>query len=227
MKQEKEIHRGGKHMTVLQALRHPKVLVLAAAYFLVLTGTYGVAFFMPSILESWYKLSFDDLTWLVILPPIGSLCGLLFVGWNSDRTQERRLHTAVPIYLGAAALIAASLLGLPPLWVTVGLFILAVTASAFLPAFWAMPSLFLTEAAAAGSIGLINSIGNLGGFLGPSILGMVKKHTGDFRPGMMILAASMAICATIILNLGLGKRPAAGSTPVEPDVLEEMLPEPT
>ena len=175
---------------------------------------------MPSILESWYKLSLDNLTWLVILPPIGWLCGLVFVGWNSDRTQERRLHTVVPIAVGAVALVVASLLGLPPLWLTVGLFILAVTASSFLPAFWAIPSLFLTEAAAAGSIGLINSIGNLGGFLGPSILGMVKKNTGDFRVGMMILAASMAIGATIILNLGLGKRPEAGSKPVEPDELD-------
>jgi ACS family tartrate transporter-like MFS transporter len=226
LKHERELHRGGKHMTVLQAFRNPRVLILAGAYFLALTGTYGVAFFLPSILESWYKLSLDDLTWLLILPPIGWLCGLILVGWNSDRTQERRLHTVVPIALGAVALVAASSLGLPPLWLTVGLFILAVTASSFLPAFWAIPSLFLTEAAAAGSIGLINSIGNLGGFLGPSILGMIKKNTGDFRAGMMILAVSMAIGATIILNLGLGKRPDAGSKPVEPDALEEMVPEP-
>jgi MFS transporter, ACS family, tartrate transporter len=216
LKQEKEVHRGGKHMTVLQAFRTPRVLVLAGAYFLALTGTYAVAIFMPSILENWYKLSFDDLSGLVILPPIGWLCGLLFVGWNSDRMQERRLHTVVPIAMGASALLTASLLGLPPLWVAVGLFILAVSASSFLPAFWAIPSLFLTEAAAAGSIGLINSIGNLGGFVGPSILGMVKKNTGDFRPGMMLLAASMALGATIILNLGLGKRADAGIKPIRP-----------
>ena len=101
-----------------------------------------------------------------------------------------------------------------------------MSASSFLPAFWAIPSLLLTEAAAAGCIGLINSIGNLGGLVGPSILGTVKKNTGDYRPGMMILAASMAIGATIILNLGLGKRPDTGSEPVRPDVLEELLPEP-
>jgi ACS family tartrate transporter-like MFS transporter len=225
LKHEKEIHGASRHMTVWQALCNPKVLILAGAYFLTLTGAYGVVIFLPSILESWYHLNLDDLTWLLILPPIGWLCGLLLVGWSSDRTQERRLHTVLPIGMGAVSLVAAALLGLPPLWVSVGLFILAVSASAFLPAFWAIPSLFLTEAAAAGSIGLINSIGNLGGFLGPSILGVVKKSTGDFRPGMLVLAASMAIGATIILSLGLGKRAVAGSRPVEPDVLQEMLPE--
>jgi MFS transporter, ACS family, tartrate transporter len=227
LKQEREIRRGGKHMTVLQALSNPRVLVLAGAYFLVLMGTYGVTFFLPSILENWYRLNLDNLTWLLVLPPIGWLVGLVFVGWNSDRTQERRLHTVGPILLGATALVTAAMLGLPPLWLTVGLFILAVSASSFLPAFWAIPSLFLTEAAAAGSIGMINSIGNLGGFFGPSLLGVVKKHTGDYRIAMMILAASMVLGATIILNLGLGKRPGAASEPVGPDVLEELLPEPT
>jgi ACS family tartrate transporter-like MFS transporter len=147
----------------------------------------------------------------------------LLVGWNSDRTQERQLHTALPIAIGAAALVTAAVLGLPPLWIMVGLFILAVSASAFLPAFWAIPNLFLTEAAAAGSIGLINSIGNLGGFLGPSILGVVKKHTGDFRAGLLMLAASMAVSACIFRSLGLGKRPATQVKPAEPDVLDTVL----
>ncbi len=112
LKHERASRRGGKHMTVLQAMGNPRVLILAGAYFLVLTGAYGMVIFMPSILESWYKLSLDDLTWLVILPPIGWLCGLVFVGWNSDRTQERRLHTVLPIALGAASLVNSVAAGL-------------------------------------------------------------------------------------------------------------------
>ena len=210
-------------MTVWQALRNSRVLVLAGAYFLALIGTYGVTFFLPSIFEAGYNLPFDTLTWPLVLPPAVLLIGLLLVGWNSDRTQERRLHTALPIATGAVALVTAAVLGLPPLWVMVGVFILAVSASAFLPAFWAIPNLFLTEAAAAGSIGLINSIGNLGGFLGPSILGVVKKHTGDFRAGLLMLAASMAVSACIFRSLGLGKRPATQVKPAEPDVLDTVL----
>ena len=77
-----------------------------------------------------------------------------------------------------------------------------------MPAFWALPSLFLTEAAAAGSIGLINSVGNLGGFVGPYVLGCVETRTDSFVPGLMYLCFSMVVSATIILTLGLGHRDA-------------------
>ena len=89
-------------MTVLQALQHPQVLLLAAAYFFVVTASYGVEFFLPKILEKWYDLPLSKLTWVVLIPPIGGLVGQLAVGWSSDRTGERRLHGSVPIYMGAA-----------------------------------------------------------------------------------------------------------------------------
>ena len=89
---EKEHHKQGhRHMTVLQALHHPKVLLLAAAYFFVVTASYGVEFFLPKILENWYDLPLSDLTWFLLIPPVGGLVGQLSVGWSSDRTGERRL----------------------------------------------------------------------------------------------------------------------------------------
>ena len=91
-------------MTVLQALQHPQVLLLAAAYFFVVTASYGVEFFLPSILENWYDLPLSRLTWFLLIPPIGGLVGQLAVGWSSDRTSERRLHGSMPIYAGAVAL---------------------------------------------------------------------------------------------------------------------------
>jgi ACS family tartrate transporter-like MFS transporter len=178
LKREKALHHAGRHMKLLEALSHPKVLLLAAAYFFIVTGNYGVEFFLPSILKQWYKLDLNKLTWMVIIPPMGSLVGQLFVGWSSDRTRERRLK-------------------------------------AYLPAFWSLPSLFLTEAAAAGSIGLINSVGNLGGFLGPSAIGTIEKLTGSFQGGITILAISMAISATILLSLGLGHRVEKPPAPAE------------
>lgn len=211
LKREKDARHAGHHMTVGEALSNPKVLVLAAAYFFIVTGNYGVEFFMPSILERWYNLKLDTLTWLVILPPIGSLVGQLFVGWNSDRMGERRLHAALPIYVGSLALGVAAMLDAPPLWLTITLFVVAMTGlKAYMPAFWSLPSLFLTEAAAAGSIGLINSVGNLGGFLGPYVIGKVETVTGSFRGGMVFLAVSMSVSATIILMLGLGRIAAPG-----------------
>ena len=224
LEREKAASRAEGHMTVGQALTNPKVLIIAGAYFCAVTGNYGVEFFMPKILERWYKLNMNDLTWLIVLPPIGSLVGQLFVGWNSDRTGERRYHTVLPIYLGAAALAALAVFpSPPPLAVAVGLFMLALTGlKAYLPAFWALPSLFLAESAAAGSIGFINSVGNLGGFIGPWLLGRIDRLTGSFRGGLTILAISIAAAATIILALGIGRRikptgpPGATPGPVGP-----------
>src|SRR5262249_35748081 len=93
-----------KH-SLLDGLRHPRVLLLRLVYFLVVTGSYGVEFFMPSILRDWYALQFDALTWLVILPPLLAVASQLFVGWSSDRYKERWFHTAVPMAVGALGLV--------------------------------------------------------------------------------------------------------------------------
>jgi ACS family tartrate transporter-like MFS transporter len=213
---EKEAHRQGHgHMSVLSALGHPKVLLLAAAYFFVVSTSYGVEIFLPSILEKWYELNLSDLTWAVIIPPLGGLAGQLFVGWSSDRTGERRLHGSVPIYMGAAALtgalvIPASLSFTARLVLAVALFTVALAGlKAYMPAFWALPSLILTESAAAGSVGLINSLGNLGGFVGPTVLGKLETLTHSFVPGLAYLCFSMCVSATIILTMGLGRRASA------------------
>ncbi len=108
LKREKEQHKKGRgHMSVLDALQHPKVLLLAAAYFFVVSTSYGVETFLPKILERWYELNLSDLTWALMIPPLGGLFGQLLVGWSSDRTGERRLHGSIPIYIGAAALAGA------------------------------------------------------------------------------------------------------------------------
>jgi ACS family tartrate transporter-like MFS transporter len=212
---EKQQHKQGRrHMSVLQSLRHPPVLLLAAAYFFVVTASYGVEFFLPTILENWYDLPLGELTWFLLIPPVGGLIGQLSVGWSSDRTGERRLHGSMPIYAGAVALgctllIPTSLSFNMRLALAVSLFTVALMGlKSYMPAFWAMPSLLLTEAAAAGSIGLINSVGNLGGFVGPSLLDWLKYQTHSFWPGLLYLCFSMIVSATIIFTLGLGHRTA-------------------
>ncbi len=206
LERERAAGRARHRMGVLEALRHPKVLLLATVYFLAVTGSYGIEFFMPSILQRWYALDFGTLTWLVILPPLLALGGQLFVGWSSDRTGERRLHTAVPLACSALGLLLATRSrGHLPL--TVLCFMVGFAGfKAYLPAFWSLPSLFLSEAAAAGSIGLINSLGNLGGFLGPYVLGTVEALTGSFEGGLLFLGASMSLATVTVLRLGLGKR---------------------
>jgi ACS family tartrate transporter-like MFS transporter len=210
---------GKKRMTLLQALSHPAVLLLALAYFCSVTGTYGIEFFLPSILQQWYNLKLDAITWLVLLPPFVALGAQLFVGWNSDRTHERRFHAIVPLLICVVALALAPLtrgnVALTILCFMIGFGGL----KAYLPAFWAMPNLFLTGSAAAGSIGLINSLGNLGGFAGPTVLGFVQKITGSFVGGIYYLCVSITASACILFFLGLGRKepqPAAPARTTEP-----------
>ena len=202
------------HMSLWEGLRHPKVLALSLAYFCTVTGSYGVVFFLPSILDRWYHLKYSQLAWLSTLPAVTALVGQLFVGWNSDRTKERRWHTVLPILIGATA-IAVAPFTRGNLTLTIVCFMLALGGlKAYLPAFWTMPYLFLTSSAAAASIGMINSVGNLGGQLGPWVIGKVETVTGSFVGGLYFLATSMLVCATIVFLLGLGtkEKPAAVRT---------------
>ena len=108
-------------------------------------------------------------------------------------------------YLGAIAL-AFTPGTKGTLWLTVALLTLAMTGlKAYLPAFWTLPNLLMAEAAAAASIGLINSFGNLGGWLGPTAVGIIRDHTGSYRTGLWFLSVSMAGSALIIIVLGLGQ----------------------
>jgi ACS family tartrate transporter-like MFS transporter len=204
---EKAQRSAGKRMTLAQAFKNPKVLLLAVAFCCSVTANYGYEFFLPSILQDWYSLKLDAITWLVILPPCLALASQLFVGWNSDRTGERRCHAAFSIIIGLVALALAPLTRGNLVLTILCFMVFFAGVKGYQPAFWALPSLFLTETAAAASIGLINSIGQIGGFVGPYVLGSIQARTGSFAYGIYFLCASMAVSATIILALGVGHRP--------------------
>jgi ACS family tartrate transporter-like MFS transporter len=203
---ETESRAPGRRMTVLESLSHPKVLPLTLAYFCTVTCSYSIEFFMPKIMMDWYNLNLNTLTWFIILPPAVALLAQLGAGWSSDHFRERRYHAIVPLLLGAASL------GLMPfthgnLWLTLGCFMIAFGGfKGYQPAFWSLPSLFLVKSAAAGSIGLINSVGNLGGFLGPTVMGRLKETTGSYAGSLWFLCGSMTVTAIIIFALGLGAR---------------------
>jgi ACS family tartrate transporter-like MFS transporter len=197
-----------KHrMTLAEAFKNPKVLLLVVAYFFVVAGNYGLEFFLPSILKSWYGLKMSDITTYMLFPPIVAIAGQLFVGWSSDRTRERRLHAVIPILVGAVALVGLAVSQGNLAFTMVCVALIAGGVKAYQPAFWSLPSMFLTSTAAAGSIGFINSFGNLGGGgIGTPIMGYLKEHTGSYVTGLFVLAASMFVAAAIIFFLGLGKK---------------------
>lgn len=206
LEKERQARTRGRRMTVLEAFQHPKVLLLCSAYFCTVMCSYSMEFFMPSVINEWYQMSMNKLTWLIILPPTLALCGQLFGGWSSDHFQERRLHACLPIVMGAIAMLCAPFTkGNLPLTITC--FMVAFAGfKMYMPAFWSLPSLFLAEAAAAGSIGLINSVGNLGGLAGPTLMGWVKTTTGSFDNGFYVLCGSMLISSSILFFLGLGTK---------------------
>ncbi len=196
----------GKRMTLLEAFRHPKVLLLCAAYFCITVCSHSMELFMPSVIKAWYAISREQFTWLIVLPPLLALCGQLFGGWSSDRFQERRLHACLPIAIGALAMLCAPLTQGSLPWTMACLMIAFAGFKTYMPAFWSLPSLFLAEVAAAASIGLINSVGNLGGAVGPWVIGVIKDTTGSYTNGFYFLAASMFLASAIIFWLGLGAK---------------------
>ncbi len=204
---------GRRRMTLREGLLNPKVLSLMLAYLFGVTVNYGYEFFLPSILDSWYSLKLDNLTSLLILPPCAAVASQLWVGWHSDRRKEYRRHAAFSILLALVAMLLAPLTrGHLPLTITCFIVFFAGI-KGYQPAFWALPSLFLTEMAAAGSIGLINSVGSLGGFVGPYVLGHLQasSSSGSFDGGIYFLCACMTLAAAIILSLGAGTKETAST----------------
>jgi ACS family tartrate transporter-like MFS transporter len=186
-------------ISVAQALAYPKVFLLAGVLFAVAAGNYALETFLPTLFQKWYGLNLNQVTWLLLLPPVLALVGQLVVGWSSDRTQERRLHTFVCVLLAGISLALVPFTrGHLPLTVLCFMAFAAGNKASQVP-FWALPSLMLTGSAAAASTGLINSLGNLGGFLGPSALGMIEKQTGSFLPGLYLLAGMLLVASASLL----------------------------
>ncbi|MDX2186355.1 MAG: MFS transporter [Opitutaceae bacterium] len=202
---EKAAKAGKAKMRLMDGLTHPRVLLLCAVFFLCVTANYGIEFFLPSILQDWYGLSIGSIAWLAALPSVLVMVSQLVMGWSSDRFQERRWHVLGP-WLATATALALVPLTKGHLGLTIACFMVAAAGlKAYLPAFFALPGLFLVGTAAAGSVGLINSIGNLGGFLGPVILGRMKEMTGSYGLGLWILSGSVTLAA---VSLALVKREA-------------------
>ncbi len=172
---EKAEQKDAAHMSVLQGLSNPNVLMLALVYFGVVTGNYGIEMFLPSILEDWYGLGSSTVTKLAMIPSVLVIIGQLSIGWSSDYFNERRWHAIVPIIIGALGLIFATLTQGNIILTMICFSVAAAGMKSYMPAFWSLPNVYLTAAAAAGSIGLINSIGNLGGHLGRASSGKSKR----------------------------------------------------
>ena len=189
-----------EHMSIWQALRDPPVLILTTGLFFTYTGGYAFWFWMPTMLQrltGWTDVV--RIGWIGAIPFIGGLVGMLALGWSSDRTRERRWHFAAPQLTAAVALIA--LLAFPhsnPL--LIALFTLVGFGTvAYLPAFWALPSAFLSASAAAAAVGFINCTASIGGFFGPKMIGDISQRSGSFNGGFAVMIACFVIASVLVL----------------------------
>jgi ACS family tartrate transporter-like MFS transporter len=172
-------------------------VILSAIWFGNLTASYGITFFLPQIVKS---LGLSDLATglMTAIPYIIGAVGMLLWSRSSDRRSERRWHYAVACVLGAIGLVGAGVLS-GSFWALAAMAVATVGLYGSKPAFWPLPSMFLSGTAAAGGIALLNSIGNLGGFLGPYAVGWIKDSTGSFEIGLYFLASGALVSGIISL----------------------------
>jgi MFS transporter, ACS family, tartrate transporter len=188
-----------RSITVWQALRSRTVLLLAAVTFHNYLVFYSFAFWFPTVLKRQSGFSDVRVGLLGTVPYVAALIGMLINGWHSDRSRERRWHSAVPLFIAATGLLG--LISQPSSTaLTVALFTMVCICEAYLPAFWAMPTEILSESAAAAGVGMINAVGSVAGFAGPYLIGYLHSRTGSFSYGWALMMISALAGGTLILR---------------------------
>jgi ACS family tartrate transporter-like MFS transporter len=198
MQRERATGARAERADVKRALAGGATWWLALIYLFALSAELGPIFFGPILVRD--ALAFGDAGTGLVMGAIGlaGVAGMLANGAHSDRTGERIVHSAGPL-VGVAAGFAMIAVGPGPGWMIAGLIAVSIAINAFLPAFWCVPSAMFTGTAAAAAIALINSIGNLGGYLGPTLLGKAKDATGSYSSGMLALGTLALAAAAMIM----------------------------
>jgi MFS transporter, ACS family, tartrate transporter len=203
IKKEQEDKKLGHSLTLWQALKHPRVWQLCLLYFSVVISFYGVAFWLPQIVKSFSGLGNSAVAMLSAVPYLSASICMVIVANHSDKTGERKWHVALPAFAGCLGL-GLAVFFLENHYPLPAFFSLCLAASGIwstLGPFWSLPTAFLGGTAAAGGVALINSIGNVGGFVGPYIIGYIKQTTQSFTSGMLVLAGTLLIAGFLALRV--------------------------
>jgi MFS transporter, ACS family, tartrate transporter len=209
-----------KH-TLRAALTSGNVWLLAMLYFAVVFGHYGIALWLPQILKGFGGMSDLRVGMLSALPFLAAAITMVAVARHSDVKNERRWHLALSAFVGAIALIASAASRRP--WASLlTISIAAAGVSSAAGPFWTLPAEFLAGTAAASGIALINSMGNLAGFVGPSVVGLIRAETGSFAGGLLTMAVAVMMAGVIALAM-----PKFERRPFEQEKLAAVLREST
>ena len=190
-----------RNYTIMEAFSDRRILILIAAYFLMLTGALGTLYWIPTFVKRLSGLSNQTVTSLLLIPALLGIVGILINGWHSDRTGERHWHAALPI-LGSGLMFALVILtrhevSLAILFLLLGSGVL----NAYFPAFWAIPTMMLGETAAAATLGLMMSIGQLGGLAGNYMIGFLNDATQSLVASFGLIALVYMAAGGLILSL--------------------------
>jgi MFS transporter, ACS family, tartrate transporter len=183
------------------ALRQPQIYLLVVIYFFTIAGNQSLIFFLPSITDALPSLSVTTRTIVTMLPYLCGFAGILVNGHLAGRARDRRWFVAGPILVTAAAWAGAVTSTGHPLFMILFFCAAGFSAQAYLPAFWTLPSTLLTKSAAAVAVGLINSLGNLGGLAGPYVFGYLRTATGNFVAGLWMLVGFLAIAGLLATRI--------------------------
>jgi MFS transporter, ACS family, tartrate transporter len=184
-----------RKVSLLRAFWDPKVLLLSLNYLGIVTASLGMLIFLPQIIK---QLGFTNMQvgWITMIPYFCGAVGMVCWGWVSDRMGERRFNLVGACVLATIGLVMCGLFT-GSYWSLAGMSIAAIGFYGSKGPFWSMPSMFLTGSASAAGIAWINSLGNLGGSIGPFVVGWVKESTGSFAGGLYALAAFSLMSAVV------------------------------
>jgi ACS family tartrate transporter-like MFS transporter len=197
-----ESERAAQHGTSLAAaLKTPAVWLFALLYFTLVIGFYGVGFWMPKIIKASGDLTDFEVGWWAAVPNLVSVFAMIGVGTSSDRTGERRWHVALSALVGASGLVLTTLSLHSTVMVVASLSLALAGLRSTLGPFWAMPTSVLAGTAAAGGIAFINSVGNLGGGVGPTVYGELRDRLDSHVPGLWFLAGTLCLAAGVAIAI--------------------------
>jgi len=188
------------HADLLRTMLSGRVWLLTLFYFLFAFGLYGISFWLPQILNAFGTMSVLGVGFASAISFAAAAVAMVLVGRSSDRMGERRIHLALCALAGAVGFFAAAYAQSPALELAC-ITLAAAGTSACVGPFWAIPAGLLAEAAAAGGIALINSVGNLGGFAGPYLAGFIVQRTHNFTAALVTMGLALAIAAAIALAI--------------------------
>jgi D-galactonate transporter len=186
---------------ISKILSSPKVWLMSLIYFSFVMGLYGVSFWLPTIIKSMGVSDALQVGLLSAIPYGAAVIGMLFAARSADRTGERRWHIAIPAFIGAIGLVLSVIWASNTTLAMLGLTLATMGILTTLPLFWSLPTAFLAGTGAAAGIAMINSLGNLAGFLSPYLVGWLKQATASNAAGMYMLAGCLVLGALLVLSV--------------------------